>query len=790
MAACLVAGKVGLAVPFTSGNVSPVWPAAGVALAGVLLAGMRVSPAIFVAAFLVNVLSPMSSLAAAGVAAGNVAGPLTGGLLLRRIPGFQPDLRRLRDALSLIVFGALCGTAVSATVGVTFLSLADVPAWSSLRAAWLMWWLGDAAGVLIVAPLVLTSNQLRSIDERPFRLEFALLASAAAVGGLLVFSKRFQFGPGQDVLALTVFPLVIWGAIRFQGAAAGIVAIIATAALWQTAHGSGAFVRGNSLQNAALLQSFLILLAVSGIVVASLVSERTALIREQAEREARRQGEQRYRDIAETANEGIWMLGPDLRTCFANRRMADMLGVTVEQMLGRPVIAFMFDEDVERKKADLERRQRGVSEVLENRYRRSDGTEVWTRVATTASFSADGRFEGVLAMVSDITDQRRAAAERREAAERIALLSRAVEQTADSVLVAAKDGIIQYVNPAFEATTGFTREEVVGRTPRILKSGHHGPEFYAKLWEEVLDGRPFRGTLINRKKNGELYWAEQTITPIKSETGEVTHFVAVLKDVTELRRQQEREVQLRLAHEVQQRFYNAAISVRGLDIAAAAHPASETGGDYFDFLAAPSGAVYVAIGDASGHGLGAAIVMALTRAYVRSFAALELEVDEILTRVNSMLLSDLEENRFVTLLLLRVDPGQRSMTYASAGHVPALVLDGNGQLAGTLEATGPPLGLFPACHVGCEKLSLKPAQLAVLVTDGITETCNPAEEQFGIEGALRCVREWRAHPARHLAECLCRDARAFAGEEPQHDDMTSVIVKVATAAAGTRELVM
>ena len=181
-------------------------------------------------------------------------------------------------------------------------------------------------------------------------------------------------------------------------------------------------------------------------------------------------------------------------------------------------------------------------------------------------------------------------------------------------------------------------------------------EFYKMLWDSILDGRPFRGTLVNRKKAGELYWAEQTITPITDHTGNITHFVSVLKDVTQVRKKQEREVELSLAREVQQRFYATAISVPGFDIAGAAYPEEETGGDYFDFFTMPDGCVCVCIGDVSGHGFDSALVMALTRAYVRSFAAGGSDAGEILTRVNRMLVADLGNERFVTLLCVRVHP--------------------------------------------------------------------------------------------------------------------------------------
>jgi len=113
------------------------------------------------------------------------------------------------------------------------------------------------------------------------------------------------------------------------------------------------------------------------------------------------------------------------------------------------------------------------------------------------------------------------------------LLSSAFEQTADHVFITDSSGIILYVNPAFEETTGYTKEEAVGQTPRILKSGIHDAQFYKKVWSVILKGRTFKGTFINRNKNGNLCYADQTITPIADKSGKIIHFISIWKDVTE-----------------------------------------------------------------------------------------------------------------------------------------------------------------------------------------------------------------------------------------------------------------
>ncbi len=127
----------------------------------------------------------------------------------------------------------------------------------------------------------------------------------------------------------------------------------------------------------------------------------------------------------------------------------------------------------------------------------------------------------------------RHALERQRAEETLRKLSSAVEQTADNVIITDKEGLIEYTNLAFEKHTGYTREEVIGKTPRILKSGKHDERFYQSLWKTILAGNVFRAVLINKKKDGTLYYEEKTITPVKDAQGNITHFVSTGKDITE-----------------------------------------------------------------------------------------------------------------------------------------------------------------------------------------------------------------------------------------------------------------
>jgi len=358
-------------------------------------------------------------------------------------------------------------------------------------------------------------------------------------------------------------------------------------------------------------------------------------------------------------------------------------------------------------------------------------------------------------------------------------LARAVDQTGDSILITDNRGIIEYVNPAFEKITGYSLGEVLGRKPSVLKSGQHDAEFYRDLWGKLISGDPFQGTIINRKKSGELFWSEQTITPIKDEAGAPTHFVSVLKDMTALRKKQEQDIHMALARELQQRYYNTTASLPGFDIAAAAFPADETGGDYFDFIPLLDGSLYIVIADIAGHGIGSALVMAEVRASLRAYATIAPDISSLLSHVNRSLAGTLGGNRFVTMFLGRIDPQKRSLEYSSAGHESGYLLRYSGDIGAVLASITPPLGLFPdqqfnsVCCVPLER-----GDTILLLTDGITESSDVDGAEFGIEGALDFIRHRRQSTASDLAEGLCLAARTFSGAEPQADDMMSVICKI------------
>jgi len=362
----------------------------------------------------------------------------------------------------------------------------------------------------------------------------------------------------------------------------------------------------------------------------------------------------------------------------------------------------------------------------------------------------------------------------------IQMLTNAVEQTADGIIICDRRGLIEYVNPAFEQTTGYELKELSGLTPRILKSGVHNDAFYEKLWATILSGQVFRGTIANRKKNGEIFFAEQTITPMWGSTGVITHFVTVIKDVTEQRKLEQQKFQMSLARAVQQQFYRMPLpKIKGFKFAGAAFPADATGGDYFDFLTLPGDSIGIAIGDVSGHGIGSALLMVELRAFLRAFAQQTPNVGDIFSLINNALVADLEQDRFATLIFCCLDPSTRSFVYASAGHTPGYIMGADGEVKRTLKSTDFPLGFMPDHKFTCsERIELQPGDIIALLTDGITETERPDQEAFGADRTLAYIREHRHEHVQLIINGLYKAVRDFSDGMPQVDDITAVLCRV------------
>src|SRR5262249_672352 len=219
-------------------------------------------------------------------------------------------------------------------------------------------------------------------------------------------------------------------------------------------------------------------------------------------------------------------------------------------------------------------------------------------------------------------------------------------------------------------------------------------------------------------------------------------------------------------------------ALAGFEIAGACQPVQETGGDYFDFIPMSDGHQGIAIGDASGHGIGAALLIAETRAYLRALALTHTDPGTILRLLNNRLAEDISSDHFVTLLFARLCPLTRSLVYSNAGHLPGYVFDAQGQVKLVLQSTSLPLGLDPTgASSNGPALTLAPGDLVFLLTDGIVEARSGADSLFGIGRALEVVRAHRHESAGEIIAALFHEVREWF-QSAQGDDMTAIVIKV------------
>jgi signal transduction histidine kinase len=275
------AARLGLLLAFQDTNASPVWPPTGIAFAAILLFGYRTWPAIFVGAFLANAavfvehhaMAPWIIPVSAAIAAGNTLEAVTGTLLLERWAGTRSPFRRSQDAFTFALVAMLM-CLVSSAIGTASLCLGGAAPWGAFWTVGFTWWLGDAAGALVVTPVLITWFQRSSVVWSPsMRLEAALLFLLLIVVAQSLFGGWFAVG-AIDSLSYLVLPFLLWAAFRFGArGVASAAAVASVLAIWGTIHGHGPFARASLNDSLLLLQAFVCVTATTAIVLAATVDE-------------------------------------------------------------------------------------------------------------------------------------------------------------------------------------------------------------------------------------------------------------------------------------------------------------------------------------------------------------------------------------------------------------------------------------------------------------------------------------------------------------------------------------
>lgn len=289
---------------------------------------------------------------------------------------------------------------------------------------------------------------------------------------------------------------------------------------------------------------------------------------------------------------------------------------------------------------------------------------------------------------------------------------------------------------------------------------------------EALEGKSVSFETKVRSRTQQVH-----VEPWRPGGGAIAGVIGVALDVTE-RRQIEEE--MLIARHIQQAFLPSTPPViPSFDIAGFAKPAEACSGDFFDFIPLPDGQWAVIVGDVSGHGFGPAILTASAHSYLRALIRTEKNLATVLGVTNELLIDDSPPEQYLTLLLVCLDPEQRSICYMGAGHPPAYIMGADGAIRQQLDSQCKPLGWFRNTpYVLSDPIPLEPGDTIFLLTDGIPEALSRKKEFFGDGRMLECLKEHRQKSARKILERLLESVREFVDSRKQRDDMTAVIIKV------------
>ncbi len=501
------------------------------------------------------------------------------------------------------------------------------------------------------------------------------------------------------------------------------------------------------------------------------------------DKEALVESEARFRQVAEMTGEWLWEQDSSGRYIYSSGAVRDILAFEPEEILGRNYLDLQVGDDESSPQSIT---TAGASPDrfrpffrLVNKYRRKDGKEVYTESSGAPIFDDQGRLVKWRGVDHDITA-------RKAFEDALRLRDRAIESV--HVGIAIGDGRAPgnpniYVNPALCRMTGYTREELLGKSMRLLRGPETDLSGLQQIREAIAAGRDCEITLRNYRKGGAPFWNELLISPVVDESGKITHYIGIHTDVTERRKADESRRELEIAKHIQLSLLpDAPLRSPHAELAGICVPATHVGGDYFDFFH-NGDAIDLVIADVSGHSVGAALIMTAVRstlrAETRKTGPSPVGPARILRDLGELLYDDLNKAElFITMFYMKFSPETRILKYANAGHNWALLLRCGRLECTALDADGLVLGVQPIVDFEEKSVKLSSGDTLLLYTDGVIDAQNARGEFFGFDRLCASFNAHRALPPEALIRRLLVEVRAFCGGEPLGDDLAIVAMQV------------
>ncbi|MBN6033620.1 MASE1 domain-containing protein [Amycolatopsis sp. 195334CR] len=530
LAVCYYLGaRLGLEFALVRGQVAPLWPSTGLAVAAMLRFGVRLWPGALLGSLAANAPLGPSPLAVLGIAAGAAAAPSVAVLLLRHA-GFRTELTRLRDVMSLVLFGAVAGMAISATVGVGTLTAAGAIPREEALTAWSVWWAGDATGLLVFAPAALVLFTAPRVRWPEITTAHWVQAAALTTGTLALAAA---VAAGQVPWLFIIFPVVIWCAWRLGLAVVAPCLVIATTGTTiAAALGAGPFAGQALVNRMVLLQSFNGALVLTGLLLAAAAAEQrvATAISEQAGAELEARVTERtamFTEAERVGRVGSWERDVATDAVTWSDQMFRLYGLVPRsrELTYQTFLAYVHPDDRELVTTTNEQALRDhLDTEIAHRVVWPDGTIRWLNRRASLVVDKSGVVRKMVGTAQDITAARTAAAETR-------LL---LESGTDAILGFDAAGLVTLANDRAADLFG----ELTG-------------EHIKRALPELDTDRAVQGAeVVGRRQNGAEFPAEVTLRPLSEAEAAFggTVAVAVVRDLTRRKEAERARRQLQDEH--------------------------------------------------------------------------------------------------------------------------------------------------------------------------------------------------------------------------------------------------
>lgn len=518
--------RLGLLFALHDGMVTLFWVPSGIALAALLLYGVRMWPGVLVGAL-------FGSLGVGGEIAGEIAVGATVAAMLGvgilRLFQFDASLPTHRDVV-LLFAAAVVGSLVSAINGVIWLALGGHISWQVTPFAVLNWWMGDTLGVILFTPQLLAMARHKSMRWSPaVRREALLHLLLLVLFCALVFSNLALTLFDTIIGSFILLPLIVWSALRFNMRHTMMASsLIFLFSILGMVFEQGAFfpVSPETIRELWLYNLVMGVTALSLSVFSfqrhqanlSLIRSEASLTRAQS-----------------VARMGSWTLDVSSDRLEWSDETYRIFGMEPRsEMYLQLFLNRIHPADAARVNAVWQAALRGEPYDIEHRILVNDEVR-WVRETAEVDFSPEGRPLRAIGVVQDITEHKRSE-------EQLLLAAKVFECSSEAIVITNTEAHIVAVNQAFTRITGYDVDEVLGRNPNLLSSGKHDADFYRAMWEAILHDGHWEGEIWDKAKGGELYPKWMSINAVRNAEGVVTHYVSIARDISDHKRS-EREIQ-------------------------------------------------------------------------------------------------------------------------------------------------------------------------------------------------------------------------------------------------------